>query len=197
MLELESSISVQVSVLAKLLDRRLARLVVDRFGMTVAEYRVLAQVMLHPRSTVRAIAERTFVDKAQVSRAAAALEAGTFITRDMLDHDRRSPVFTITRSGRALLNRIIPLRQAQEDEIVAGLDRADVQRLQVLLPALIDSLGDGPESRGYRADRPGRADAVDRVAKAVRADTAARPVKAAKTITRSPRRQQVPSPRKH
>src|SRR5215475_4294870 len=114
MLALESSVSFQVSVLAKLLDRRLARLVVDRFGLTVAEYRVLAQVMLYPRSTVRAIAERTYVDKAQVSRAAAALEASGYVTRHLLDHDRRSPVFSITRTGRTLLNRIIPVREAQE-----------------------------------------------------------------------------------
>ena len=118
---LENSVSFQVSVLAKLLDRRLARLVMDRFDLTVAEYRVLAQIMLYPGSTVRAIAERTYVDKAQVSRAAAALEAEAYITRDMLDHDRRSPVFTVTRTGRALLNRLIPLRQAQEAELAAGL----------------------------------------------------------------------------
>jgi DNA-binding MarR family transcriptional regulator len=146
MLALENSISFQVSVLAKLLDRRLARLVVDRFDLTVAEYRVLAQVMLFPQSTVRAIAERTYVDKAQVSRAAAALEAEAYITRDMLDHDRRSPVFTVTRTGRALLNRIIPLRQAQEAELAAGLEPAELQALQIL-PALIDALGDPGEPK--------------------------------------------------
>jgi DNA-binding MarR family transcriptional regulator len=147
MLALENSISFQVSVLAKLLDRRLARLVVDRFDLTVAEYRVLAQVMLFPQSTVRAIAERTYVDKAQVSRAAAALEAEAYITRDMLDHDRRSPVFTVTRTGRALLNRIIPLRQAQEAELAAGLEPAELQALQIILPALIDALGDPGEPK--------------------------------------------------
>jgi DNA-binding MarR family transcriptional regulator len=147
MLALENSLSFQVSVLAKLLDRRLARLVVDRFELTVAEYRVLAQVMLFPRSTVRAIAERTYVDKAQVSRAAAALEAEAYITRDMLDHDRRSPVFTVTRTGRALLNRIIPLRQAQEAELAAGLGPAELQALRIILPALIDALGDPGEPK--------------------------------------------------
>jgi DNA-binding MarR family transcriptional regulator len=180
MLELETSISVQVSVLAKLLDRRLARLVVDHFGMSVAEYRVLAQVMLYPRSTVRAIAERTFVDKAQVSRAAAALEAGGYITRDMLDHDRRSPVFTITRPGRVLLNRIVPLRQAQEREIVAGLQPAEVQVLRTVLPGLIESLGEGG----------GASEAVEM--RGGRADRAVTP----KAITRPERRQRVPAPRK-
>ena len=163
MLALENSVSFQVSVLAKLLDRRLARLVVERFELTVAEYRVLAQVMLYPRSTVRAIAERTYVDKAQVSRAAAALEAEAYITRDMLDHDRRSPVFTVTRTGRALLNRIIPLRQAQEAELAAGLGPAELQALRTILPALIDALGDPGEPK------------ADKVAKARKQAKAARP----------------------
>jgi DNA-binding MarR family transcriptional regulator len=151
MLALESSVSFQVSVLAKLLDRRLARLVVDRFGLTVAEYRVLAQVMLFPGSTVRAIAERTYVDKAQVSRAAAALEAGAYITRDTLDHDRRSPVFTVTRTGKALVNRVLPLRHAQEQEILTGLDAAHLEALQAILPALIEALGDSGEPKPVKA----------------------------------------------
>jgi DNA-binding MarR family transcriptional regulator len=176
MLALESSISFQVSVLAKLLDRRLAHLVVDRFGLTVAEYRVLAQVMLYPQSTVRAIAERTYVDKAQVSRAAAALEAGEYVTRTMLDHDRRSPVFTITRTGRALLNRIVPLRQTQEQDIVAGLDPAELQTLRSVLPDLIDALSDAGEAG---RDRPAKAR------------------KQPKAAIRSTRRQRVPAPRKH
>lgn len=166
MLALENSVSFQVSVLAKLLDRRLARLVVERFELTVAEYRVLAQVMLYPRSTVRAIAERTYVDKAQVSRAAAALEAEAYITRDMLDHDRRSPVFTVTRTGRALLNRIIPLRQAQEAELAAGLGPAELQALRTILPALIDALGDPGDPGEPKADK---------VAKARKQAKAARP----------------------
>jgi DNA-binding MarR family transcriptional regulator len=156
MLALENSVSFQVSVLAKLLDRRLARLVVDRFDLTVAEYRVLAQVMLYPRSTVRAIAERTYVDKAQVSRAAAALEAEAFITRDMLDHDRRSPVFTVTRTGRALLNRLIPLRQAQEAELAAGLSPAELDVLRTVLPALIEALGDPGEPTADKVVQAGK-----------------------------------------
>jgi len=168
MLALENSVSFQVSVLAKLLDRRLARLVVDRFDLTVAEYRVLAQVMLYPRSTVRSIAERTFVDKAQVSRAATALEAAAFITRDMLDHDRRSPVFTVTRTGKALLNRIIPLRQAQEDELAATLDPGELEVLSTALPALIEALGDPGEPK------------PDKVAKARKQAKASRPPRQAR-----------------
>src|SRR5258708_872247 len=113
-LQWETFFSFRVSIVAKLLDRRLARLVGDQFGLAVAEYRVLAQITMWPKSTVRAISARTFVDKAQVSRAVAVLEQQDLIARATPSSDRRSPVFTATRGGRALMNRIVPLRQAQE-----------------------------------------------------------------------------------
>jgi DNA-binding MarR family transcriptional regulator len=135
----ETSLSFHVSMLAKLIDRQLARLA-DRFGLSVAEYRVLTQVLLHPQSTVRAIADRTFVDKAQVSRAAAALEEAKLITRSILAHDRRSPVFTVTRAGRTLLNRIVPVREIQEQSIVGELGDAELARLSNTLQAIIGRL---------------------------------------------------------
>jgi DNA-binding MarR family transcriptional regulator len=149
----ETSLSFQVSVLAKLIDRQLARLA-DRFGLSVAEYQVLMQVMLHPQSTVRAIADRTFVDKAQVSRAAAALEEASLVTRSVLAHDRRSPVFTVTRSGRALVNRIVPVRELHEQGIVGSLGAAELARLGNTLQAIIGRLSQPPAA--VSASRPPR-----------------------------------------
>jgi DNA-binding MarR family transcriptional regulator len=137
---LDSYFSARVSILAKLLDRRLARLVGERFGLALAEYRVLAQITSHPGSTVRAVAARTLVDKAQVSRAVAVLEEQGLVSRTMSDTDRRSPEFAPTRSGRAMMNRIIPLRQAQERELAARLTPAGLGALSDRLQALIDDL---------------------------------------------------------
>lgn len=141
LLALEDSLSVRISVVAKLLDRRLARLVVDRFGLAVAEYRVLSQVALYPRSTVRLISERTFVDKAQVSRAVAALETSGLLMRALPQADRRSPVFTATKSGRTLLKKIVPLRQAQERELANCLN-GEAGTVEAALGQLIEALAD-------------------------------------------------------
>jgi DNA-binding MarR family transcriptional regulator len=138
----ETLFSFRVSIVAKLLDRRLARLLGERFGLAVAEYRVLAQITTWPRSTVRAIAARTFVDKAQVSRAVAVLEEQDLIARVTQSTDRRSPVFTATRSGRALMNRILPLRQAQERELLAHLGEPGAHALTESLRSLIDWLAE-------------------------------------------------------
>ena len=145
LLALEDSLSVRISVVAKLLDRRLARLVVDRFGLAVAEYRVLSQVALYPRSTVRLISERTFVDKAQVSRAVAALETSGLLMRALPQADRRSPVFTATKSGRTLIRKIVPLRQAQERELANCLN-GEAGTVEAALGQLIEALADSGDS---------------------------------------------------
>jgi DNA-binding MarR family transcriptional regulator len=146
-LELETFFSFRVSIVAKLLDRRLSHLVGDRFGLAVAEYRVLSQITMYPKSTIRAISARTFVDKAQVSRAVAVLEQQDLIARATPSSDRRSPVFTATRAGKALMNRIVPLRQAQERELVEHLGRARAdavtESLSVLMDWLAEPLPDG------------------------------------------------------
>jgi DNA-binding MarR family transcriptional regulator len=139
---LESFLSFRVSILAKLLERRLARMLSERFGLAVAEYRVLAQVAMRPGSTVRAISARTFVDKAQVSRVVAALEEQDLVKRSTRDNDRRSPEFTITPSGRALINRIVPLRLQQEQDIGEHLGAVASEQLAGAVQSLIGMLSE-------------------------------------------------------
>jgi DNA-binding MarR family transcriptional regulator len=159
-LQLESFFSSRVSILAKLLDRRLARLVGDQFGLALAEYRVLAQITMRPRSTVRAVAARTFVDKAQVSRAVAVLEEQGLIARTMSGTDRRSPEFTATRSGRTLMNRIIPLRQAQERELAQHLGRGDLNAITGSFQVLIDRLAESANDHESEPTATQRRDAI-------------------------------------
>lgn len=144
---LESFLSFRVTILAKLLERRLARMLSERFGLAVAEYRVLLQVALRPGATVRAISARTFVDKAQVSRVVAALEEQDLIKRSTRDNDRRSPEFTLTPSGRALIIRIAPLRRQQEQALGDHLGAAGAEQLATTIQSLIEMLsGPGRES---------------------------------------------------
>lgn len=144
-LALENLVSFKISLLAKLLERRLARLVGGQFGLSVAEYRVLAQVIMHPGSTVRAIAARTLVDKAQVSRAVASLEEQKLIVRSVSIRDRRSPVVSPTRSGKALIRKIAPSRLAQEDEIIAQLDSSTAEEFRRTLTILFDAFIEGTD----------------------------------------------------
>src|SRR5579875_2586165 len=84
----------RVTLLAKLLDRCTTRLLQASSGLSVAEWRVLAQLALaspEPAS-VRQLAEQAWVDRAEVSRAAASLERRGYVDRRENAKDRRSPL---------------------------------------------------------------------------------------------------------
>src|SRR3569623_2157233 len=73
----------RVTLLAKLLDRCTTRLLLASAGLSVAEWRVLAQLArASPASaSVRQLAEQAWVDRAEVSRAAASLEQRGYVDR--------------------------------------------------------------------------------------------------------------------
>jgi DNA-binding MarR family transcriptional regulator len=187
-LVLENLLSFRLSILAKLLERRLARLLGDRFGLAVAEYRVLAQVTMRPRATVRALAAHTYVDKAQVSRVVAVLEAQGLIRRSTPSADRRSPEFTVTPSGRALLNRIAPLRRQQEHELREHLGAEPAQALAAGVDSLIALLTapapvPGPEPTAMQRRRAIRNERVQR--SRARAEGSAGAAASARAATRA------------
>jgi DNA-binding MarR family transcriptional regulator len=164
---LESFFAFRVSILAKLLDRRLSRLVGERFGLGLAEYRVLAQIVMRPGSTVRAVSARTMVDKAQVSRVVAALEQQSLVVRTTPEVDRRSPVFHPTRSGRALINKIVPLRQRHEAELADLLGRGKAAEVSGAIQSLIDQIGEHEAADDGGHTRAQRKEAVRRTRVAV------------------------------
>lgn len=138
--DLESLVSFRFSIVAKLWDRRLADLVNQSFGLSVAEYRVLAQLGLHPGSTVRTLSTRTLMDKAQVSRTITDLEDADLVARSVSQTDRRSPEFVLTGPGEQLLEQIVPVRLAQEQELLSRLEPSVAEALSVALDVLAAEL---------------------------------------------------------
>ena len=62
------------------------------------------------------------------------------MTRSVPSADRRSPVLTATRSGKALIRKIAPLRHAQERELLAGLSPESVANMRSSLDTLLERL---------------------------------------------------------
>lgn len=102
----------RVTLLAKLLDRCTTRLLQASSGLSVAEWRVLAQLALAaPASaSVRQLAEQAWVDRAEVSRAAASLERRGYVERRENPKDRRSPQLFCSDKGMDLYQRVAPSR---------------------------------------------------------------------------------------
>jgi DNA-binding MarR family transcriptional regulator len=98
--DLENLLSHRIGVLWKLMGREASRYLTRQYELTVAEWWMLAQLAQRSPRTLRWLADATFTDKAQMSRAAADLVKRGLVERQPDPGDARSVFFTITDSGR-------------------------------------------------------------------------------------------------
>lgn len=126
----------KISLVAKLLDRRTTRMLAEEFDLSVAEWRVLAQLANTECSSVRDLAEKAWVDRAEVSRATASLVRRGYVKRHDNPEDRRGPLLSCTKSGQALFRRIKPKRAAFSRSLTGRLERSQVAALEKALLAL-------------------------------------------------------------
>jgi DNA-binding MarR family transcriptional regulator len=134
---LEDLLSYQICILAKLIERTSASELDKAYALGVAEWRVLAQLSVHSPSTVRWIAARMRVDRAEVSRAAAGLIARKLARREADPRDARSVLFSVTDAGRALYRAIMPLRVALHERLLSALAPAEAATLTAAVSKLI------------------------------------------------------------
>ncbi len=85
----------------------------------MAEWRVLAQLVRTSPASVRQLAEQAWVDRAEVSRAAASLERRGCLERQENPKDRRSPLLYSTEAGRELFRKVSPQRIAFHRSLAA------------------------------------------------------------------------------
>ena len=135
-LPLEDLVTYRVCILAKMLDRVSAAELSRKCELGVAEWRVLAQLAVHSPSTVRWLAARLRVDRAEVSRAAAALIARKLARREADPRDARSVFFSITQSGGELHRRIMPDRIALHERLMATLTPHEAEMLATAVEKL-------------------------------------------------------------
>jgi len=134
---LEELLSYQICILAKLIERTSASELDKAYELGVAEWRVLAQLSVHSPSTVRWIAARMRVDRAEVSRAAAGLIARKLARREADPRDARSVLFSVTDAGRALYRAIMPLRVALHERLLSALTPQESATLTAAVSKLI------------------------------------------------------------
>lgn len=135
-LELESFLPYRLSILQLAVSRSLARIYATRFNLGRYEWRVLAVLAQEAPLTAVEIAERTSMDKVQVSRAVAKLIAGRRIARETDPTDRRRAPLRPTAKGLALYRQIVPLAKAHERKLIGALTKAEVRTLNRIIDKL-------------------------------------------------------------
>lgn len=130
---LEKLLTTRLSIVARLMSRQWSRFLSKHFGISIAEWWMLGQLGQHSPRTLRWLAQATQTDKAQLSRAAAALVKKNYVRRRADPNDARSVLFWITSKGKRVFEEIAPSRLAVNKALLAKLSFAERE-------ALFDSL---------------------------------------------------------
>lgn len=119
-LAIEDFLSYRLSVVSRLINRRSTRYFNEQFDLTLAEWRALAQIAAGTNKTAKSIAEHTYADKGQVSRAVAGLQKKGLVRSKPNPADKRSVELYLTKKGTAIHAKIMPMR-AEENELIAAI----------------------------------------------------------------------------
>lgn len=146
--DLETFLPYEVAVLSSRMSAAFSRHYRERYGIGVAEWRVVAHLSQEDAVSVREICRRVDLDKPKVSRAASRLEAAGYVEKRVNPNDRRLVELSLTPAGRAMIEDLAPIARSFEAELEAALGEAApafreaVRRLNATLAA---GEGGGPE----------------------------------------------------
>ncbi len=134
---LEDFLPYRLSVLSGAVSRVLSRLCERRFGISVGEWRVIANLARFGPLSANGVCERSAMDKVQVSRAVAKAVENGLIDRAIDPYDRRRSVLTLTDKGKRVHDQIVPLAQEFQEHLRGELTREESDHLNELLSRLM------------------------------------------------------------
>jgi DNA-binding MarR family transcriptional regulator len=127
--------------LAVEVSQHLSALYRARFALEIPEWRVMATVGQDLGCTAQHVADSTRMHKTRVSRAIAHLARRGLIERVASERDRRERALRLTRAGRRLYAKLVPLALARERALLACMSGAEQRSLLRGLDRLEEFLG--------------------------------------------------------
>jgi DNA-binding MarR family transcriptional regulator len=112
-------------LLARMIDRQAARQLSSAFGLTLAEWRVLAFVCASGPSSASTIGRSGGIDRAEISRAVSRLEDRKLAVRESDRDNRRKLIISPTGQGKSLFDKVIADRRAFFRALLQDIPEAD------------------------------------------------------------------------
>lgn len=136
LLDLARFLPYRLSVLTNRVSNAIARTYAERFDLTIPEWRVMAVLGGLSNLSAGEVAQRTAMDKVQVSRAIARLTVKKRVQRSVDIADARVARLSLSAKGRAIYDEIAPLALALEDVLRDALTPAERAGLDLILAKL-------------------------------------------------------------
>ena len=135
-LDLDRFMPYRLSVLTNRVSSAIARHYSDRFALTIPEWRAMAVLGGTAGLSAREVAERTAMDKVQVSRAIESLMRAGRVQREADASDGRVMRLSLTARGRAIYDEVVPLALDLEQIFLSTLTAQERRTLESLLDKL-------------------------------------------------------------
>ena len=126
-----------VHVLSNRVERAFYVEIERKFGVTLAEWRVLLTLTSEPGVSAAEITNRWAMEKMSVNRAIQRLVNRRFVTRDRDPDDARSYKLEMTTKGRELYEKIAPSVDKRDSELMAAIDSDEVDAMVRALQKII------------------------------------------------------------
>jgi DNA-binding MarR family transcriptional regulator len=131
----------RLSRLSRLIDLELRR-TFSEHDLDAASFDVLATLRRSGPLTPSALMASSMITSGAVTQRVDRLAERGLVARRSSESDRRSFEITLTRAGRALIDRALPDHVATEHRLLAALSRPERDELAATLRALLESLED-------------------------------------------------------
>ncbi len=127
-----------VHVLSSRIGRAFYSEIETRYGISIAEWRVVITIEAEPGICAAEITNRWALEKMSVNRAIQRLDKAGYVSRTRDPDDGRSYRLALTDEGRALYARIAPAANARYNELMSVLDDDESAALLAALNKLIE-----------------------------------------------------------
>ncbi len=97
------------------------RLYQGRFGVGLAEWRVIAAIAVEPRTTAMDISEQSCIDPGAISRVVFSLTERGFVSQAIDPLDRRRRCLDLTGAGRKLHDDMLKVALIEEEKLLRDL----------------------------------------------------------------------------
>ncbi|MBS0470761.1 MAG: winged helix-turn-helix transcriptional regulator [Proteobacteria bacterium] len=135
-LDLDAFLPYRLSVLTNRVSDAIARIYSERFKLSIPEWRVMAVLGGTSNLSAREVAERTAMDKVQVSRAVETLVRARRVARTADAEDGRIQRLALTAKGRAIYDEVVPLALHLEEVLLSALTADERRQLDGLVAKL-------------------------------------------------------------
>ena len=135
-LRLDDYLPYRLSVAANAVSQLIARAYVDRFGLTVPQWRLMAVLGEDSPLTQQALCARTVMDKVTVMRAARGLLQRRLLRRAPNTEDGRSHRLSLSGTGERMYAAVVPFALRYQSLLLTGIEADEVHRLEKWLRRL-------------------------------------------------------------